>query len=708
MKVSQDYFLVFKLFVIYYILRKACTTYQGARLKLYFLILCTLLGHCSLSAKTINNDIEKITVTATRSNNALLTLNTNLSIIDHDVLTLIEQEHINQIIARVPGGWISRGNGQEHLTAIRSPVLTGAGGCGAFFIAQDGIPLRAPGFCNANQLMDANTEQAQRIEVLRGPASTLYGTNAVHGVLNVLTPDALADNDDKIGLTSGPHDYYRGDLSITTQQSNHGFMIYGNAASDGGYKDDSGFEQKKINAIHQYKNNKIAIKNVVAFTDLKQETAGFIQGEKAYEDASLKRSNPNPEAFRNNQTARAYSHIQYIVDDTLSLSVKPYLRWAETQFLQHFLPWQSLEKNEQKGIGLQSQLEKRFNHIHWLVGFDTDLTHGNLLETQAEDFSPSIPQGEHYKYNVKASIYAPFTHVNWFATQALKLSAGLRYEHTSYDYKNQLSDGSACLNSIENCRFSRPESQKVTYQDTSYQLGFNYSVIAQHNLYGQLSSGYRAPQTTELFRLQAGQVLTDLATEQIKSIELGLRGQNETLLYDVSLFSMNKNNFIFQDTNRQNISDGETSHRGVEFTFSYQLPANFYMNTNGTYAEHTYKSSITLSRSNIKGNLIDTAPKIMGSMQLGWRHDIDSQIELEWTHMSKYYVNPENTAEYEGHNLLNLRAKYNISTYLSISARLLNITDEDYAERADFSFGNYRYFVGEPRSLFVSLQYIFS
>jgi len=76
--------------------------------------------------------------------------------------------------------------------------------------------------------------------------------------------------------------------------------------------------------------------------------------------------------------------------------------------------------------------------------------------------------------------------------------------------------------------------------------------------------------------------------------------------------------------------------------------------------------------------------------------------------MSKYYVNPENTAEYEGHNLLNLRAKYNISTYLSISARLLNITDEDYAERADFSFGNYRYFVGEPRSLFVSLQYIFS
>ena len=133
-------------------------------------------------------DIEKITVTSSRTNTNALDLGGNISWLDKETLKLIEHQHVNQAIVRVPGGWISRGNGQEHLTAIRSPVLTGAGGCGAFYIAQDGISLRAPGFCNANQLFDANTEQAQRIEVLRGPRSTLYGSNAVHGVLNVLTP----------------------------------------------------------------------------------------------------------------------------------------------------------------------------------------------------------------------------------------------------------------------------------------------------------------------------------------------------------------------------------------------------------------------------------------------------------------------------------------------------------------------------------------
>jgi iron complex outermembrane receptor protein len=42
---------------------------------------------------------------------------------------------------------------------------------------------------------------------------------------------------------------------------------------------------------------------------------------------------------------------------------------------------------------------------------------------------------------------------------------------------------------------------------------------------------------------------------------------------------------------------------------------------------------------------------------------------------------------------------------ISAGLRVTNLTDEDYAERADFGFGSYRYFVGEPRSVYVSLDY---
>ncbi|WP_293748430.1 TonB-dependent receptor [uncultured Paraglaciecola sp.] len=666
--------------------------------------LALILLCISAFGQTQEQAIEKITVTATRSNNNVMDVSSNISWLDDESLRLIEQQHINQVLVRIPGGWISRGNGQEHLTAIRSPVLTGAGGCGAFFIAQDGVSLRAPGFCNVNQLFDANTEQASSLEVLRGPASTMYGSNAEHGVINILTPNPFDVERSSLSLSMGPHDYSRGMFSLSTASEQHGFLLYGNLTKDGGYLDDSGFEQQKVNLIHQYQNKKWQIKNVVAVTNLNQETAGFISGFEVYKDAELKRQNPNPEAFRNSQSARAYSQINYVENDTTSLTITPYVRWTDMQFLQHFLPWQPIEENSQASVGLQVQFQKDYGDLTWLSGVDADYTQGQLTETQANDFSPSLPSGVHYDYKVSASVYAPFAKLQWTATAQLELSAGVRYEHTKYDYDNRLSTGSACAQGVENCRFTRPEDQVVDYDNWSYQLNANYALTANKRFYAQYSTGYRSPQATELFRLQAGQILAELDAENVHSFELGYRGQSQAFFYDVTLFSMQKDNFIFQDTNRQNISNGETSHRGVEVAVSYQWQS-FYASANGTFAKHQYDSNLTLSRSNIQGNEIDTAPEHMGSMQLGWRGDSAEFIELEWVHQGNYYLNPENSAEYSGHNLLNIRTGWAINEKLDISARISNLTDEDYAERADFGFGSYRYFVGEPRALYVTVRY---
>ena len=353
-------------------------------------------------------------------------------------------------MVRIPRGWISRGNGQEHLTAIRSPVLTGAGGCGAFFIAQDGLSLRAPGFCNVNQLFDANTEQVSSLELLRGLTSTMYGSNAVHGVINVLTPNPFDTQQSNFSLSIGPHDYSRGMFSMSTKTEQHGFLFYGNVTKDGGYLQDSGFDQQKFNVIHQYQGGKWQIKNVLAVTNLNQETAGFISGFEVYKDAVLKRQNPNPEAFRDSQSMRVYSQISYVENDTTSFSITPYIRSTDMQFLQHFLPWQPLEENSHNSVGVQAQFQKDYGDLTWLSGFDVDFTQGQLRETQADTFSPTLPAGIHYDYKVNASVYSPFAQLQWAATQQLMLSAGVRYEHTQYDYDNRLSTGSACEQGIEN------------------------------------------------------------------------------------------------------------------------------------------------------------------------------------------------------------------------------------------------------------------
>ena len=101
-------------------------------------------------------DIETVVVTATREAQSLLNVAGSMTVIDSDTLQMIGQTHIQETLVRVAGANLARGNGQEYLPALRSPVLTGAGACGGLLTALDGVPLRAAGFCNINELFDVN------------------------------------------------------------------------------------------------------------------------------------------------------------------------------------------------------------------------------------------------------------------------------------------------------------------------------------------------------------------------------------------------------------------------------------------------------------------------------------------------------------------------------------------------------------------------
>ncbi|MHA7871166.1 MAG: TonB-dependent receptor, partial [Hyphococcus sp.] len=131
---------------------------------------------------------DAIVVTAERRAQSLADVPRSVSVLDADDLALIAPDHIAEALARAPGVNLHRGSGAEHLTAIRSPVLTAGAGAGSFLFLENGVPLRSPGFANINGLFDAHHEIARAIEIVRGPSGPLYGANAIHGVVNVLTP----------------------------------------------------------------------------------------------------------------------------------------------------------------------------------------------------------------------------------------------------------------------------------------------------------------------------------------------------------------------------------------------------------------------------------------------------------------------------------------------------------------------------------------
>jgi iron complex outermembrane receptor protein len=264
------------------ILPPVCTMLvQNSRLLSQLIPACLL----AIALPALTEPVEEdILVTASRVQEDALKLPLSWSTVNSETLALVDPIHINEIMQRVPGAWISRGNGQESIISLRSPVLTGSGSCGAFFSAADGISLRAPGFCNVNQLFDSNFEQAGRIEVIRGPATALYGSSAMHGVINVISAAPTEQLDSRLSVEGGAYDYYRGKYRYSDTVGRNGISVSANATTDGGYKDDSGYDQQKAILRHDYAGQDWDFTTVLDTANLKQDTAGFITGEKAYRD----------------------------------------------------------------------------------------------------------------------------------------------------------------------------------------------------------------------------------------------------------------------------------------------------------------------------------------------------------------------------------------------------------------------------------------
>jgi|TARA_B100002003_G_scaffold251005_1_gene292585 outer membrane receptor protein involved in Fe transport len=671
-------------------------------------ILFTLLSMPALSA----DNLETLVVTATRAEKALAEIPGNSDLIAQDTLELASHTHINESLARISGSWISRGNGQEHLTALRSPVLTGAGGCGAFLMAQDGVSLRAAGFCNINELFEANTEQAGRIEVIKGPGTALYGSNAMHGLINVISRPLQNGPHKSAQLEAGPHDYYRFKWSSGAAA----YRLDFNAASDAGIKDDSGFDQQKLTLRHKHEADRYAVISTFAMTNLNQDTAGFVTGHEVYKSGGTRRDNPNPEAFRDVRSARWQSRFEVAADNDANVIITPYLRYTDMVFMQHFLPGQAVEENGHASAGIQSSWHASLSRpLDLIAGVDLEYTRAFLKEIQPNDtihssafVAATIPAGTHYDYDADASVIAPFVHIGWQLTDRTELVTGLRFEYLKYDYDNNgltgrsKDDGTDCA--FGGCRFNRPDDRTDSFSNWSPKIGLTHQFSSSHHLYVLLANGFRAPQATELYRLQNDQSVSSIDSEELDSIELGFRGFMDRLNYDISFYSMKKDNFIFRDSSRINVDNGKTRHQGIEFSLQYDLSESLEVSVNASIASHEYDFDRVLSGININGNEVDTAPRYLGSTRLAWEFQPGSRAELEWVHLGEYYEDPENQNRYDGHDLLHLRIKTEFSARFSLYARLMNITNTEYAERADFGFGVDRYFVGEPISLYVGIE----
>ena len=191
------------------------------------------------SNASADSNFDEIVVTSKRQGVAAADHIGNIARVSEDAIRESQHVHVNELMVKVPGVWIARGSGQESLPSIRSPVLTGPGSCGAFLVLENGIPTRPNGFCNVNQLFELPTELATGVEVIRGPGNALYGSNALHGIINVLTPAAGNSSANSLAIEAGANNFLRlrARLSGPPEKPFQASFV---VADDGGFRDRDG------------------------------------------------------------------------------------------------------------------------------------------------------------------------------------------------------------------------------------------------------------------------------------------------------------------------------------------------------------------------------------------------------------------------------------------------------------------------------------
>lgn len=693
--------------------------------KLLVVAACLPLG--AIAAEPEPQTAEDVVVTATRQPISVNVAPASVSRLDGHDFAAVGAKHQADLLNRAAGVLVQRGSGAESLTAIRSPVLAGAGACGAFLIAEDSLPIRPVGFCNLNEMFELNYEQADGIEVLRGPGSAMFGASAVHGVVNVITPSAKYLPELFLGVETGSDSFKRVSAGVA-----HGFGLdsdpaiaaYGVATRAPGWRDASGVDELKLNLLGDFDVGGGELRVRAAGTVLNQETAGFIQGRNSYRDAAIARSNPNPEAFRDASSARVSA--QFAKDDVFGpesrLELAGLYRRSRMDFSQHFLVGKPLEHNAQTSYMATGALFLTRGNLTTRIALDAEVANSELAEFQpgpATDGTPAAnvirPAGYHYDYTVDSNTIGGTVSFDYRFSDRVRATAAVRLDTTEYDYDNRMIDGNTDMFGVPcpgtGCLYSRPADRRDRFDNVSPRITLAWSPKLSHHYYLNASTGFRPPEMTELYRLQRNQVVADLDSEKLDSVEIGWKYRPlGPVSLNAAVFAMKKRNVILRESNGFNVGNGATRHRGIE----YELTARdddwpVELRAAGTIARHEYAFSRAIEGGEtiVSGNEIDTAPRHVHTVELAAPFgERDAWlVAANISYVGSYWLDASNSARYGGHRVTNLRVTWNAPSLLRFTLRVDNLFDTAYADRADFAFGNYRYFPGRGRAAFLSVDY---
>jgi iron complex outermembrane receptor protein len=665
-----------------------------------------------------------MTVSATRELRRRDEGSATIDVIDGSEIRRTHAAHPSGVMNRIPGVHVSELSGEGHSMSMRQPITTKP----MYLYLEDGIPTRATGFFNHNALYEVNLPQAAGIEVLKGPGTALYGSDAIGGVVNVLTRAAPLTPSLEASLEGGAYGYGRVMLSGGATRGEDGMRADVNLTRSESWKQQAPFQRQSgtVRWDHVGRDGWTA-RTVVTGSHVDQQDVPALSAALFDTSRSL---NLAPIAYRRVEALRISTALEREAGASL-WSVTPYARYNDMQLLPS---WQlgydpQTWDTKNRSLGLLTRYRRDFAPLRARViaGADAEVSPGSFLAQRAivtrtgaaRAFTAYTPGETQYDYDVtyrSASPYlhaeaSPFSSMTGALLSALRMDAGVRVDFSGYSYDTHLAP-------LDTGAHRRPASTTRSYAHVSPKLGATLMIDSATSLFASYRHGFRAPSQGQLFQQNSAANTVDLAPVKVDAFEVGLRGRlGWRATWQLSAYDMQVRDdiitFITAANTRQATNAGRTRHRGVEIGTSAALTAALRLDASWSVSRQIYvewtpqAATATAAAVTYSGNLIENAPRDLGNVFLSYAPTAlrGGRLALEWSHTGAYATDAANTHSYTGYELLNLHVSGGITPRTELFGRVSNLANAAYAELVTYdAFQKDQITPGAPRSVYVGLK----
>ncbi len=659
-------------------------------------------------------NIERLTVTANRQEN----LDTELAMSVHSVsekeMALDNGQHPADSLNSIAGVFIDQlAGGQGHKAAIRMPNNTS----GYYLYLQDNIPLQSPAFFNHNALWWSSFNAGvERMEVLKGAGTALYGSGAVAATINILSKAVADEKESEFNLVAGQDEYRKLQFShsnMLNEQS--GFRVSGSLFDNQGWRDHTAGKRGELSLRHEVK---LApderLTSLLVMSDLEQDMAADLSEQQLQEDrnhSGLSEDVLVVDPLRKTQYLRLSTQWDKIDKNTL-YSVIPYLRYRTNDYTATWNTNTPKVESSVTSLGVLAMSNFALaDNAEATIGLDIELSEGEQLSNQPLDVTTTgwgadtFVKGEKFYHDTtQYTGISPYMQYKYLATDELQFTLGGRYDYAHYDFDNHLTQ----FGDIGHGKLSM-EDRQDSFNHFSPKASVNYLLTPDSSVFLRYANSFRLPSAGSLYHIttkDSAEGISSLKPEVSDTYELGYKFNSDSITFDAALYYMDVDDGIVysynQDGQRYLVNATRVIHKGLELAANWQLNEQLNATLAYTRSKHQFDDYQDYS-----GNEMMSAPDTITNIRLrynpSWQPQLTGMIEMQ--SLGRYWMDDANTTKADGYRVVNLKGHYQVSKQLSINARVINLTDKEYESSARISYGKMQFSPAALRTLYLGVHY---